>query len=268
MLTDEEISRNLPAQFGVNSNNLPAEVIERAVHNLRLDAKLNLETQAQFDAADLVNQDIDALFKETEYEEVTKKDIENLFQIPAMQRNVAAYNFFHKYKFSAASFGAFALCAYFTVTSGAALTHIHLSLGLATVAWIGVVALFVATVGFLVHIFAYLDDSMIPRHPRIDVKLKVEDIGKTAIKIPYGAKLRLEEAHDSQKFDHFYICRPQVELTNVQPKPKVIDPAIIGVKRNKVSGTEKWYMIVFWDIPKDIDATEKRIKQLKRFKLH
>lgn len=268
MVTDEEIKRNLPAQFGVNSENLPAEVIERAIHNLKLDAKLNLETQAQFDAADLVNKDIEAMLNKTDYEEITKTDIENLFQINAMQRNVAMYNLFHKYKFSAACFGGFLASTYVGVTLGVALTSMHLALGLAVVAWIGVVALLAVAIGSLIHGFAYIDNSNIPRHPRIDVKLKVEDIGKTSVKIPYGAKLRLEEAHDSNVFDHFYICRPHVELTNVQPKPKVIDPAIVGVKRNKVSGTEKWYMIVFWDIPKDIDATEKRIKQLKRFKLH
>lgn len=266
-LTNEEIKTQLPSLVGVTSNNLPAEVIERAVDNLKLDSKLGLESQSVFDAAELLNKDIENLIGTTEYEEVTKADIENLFSIPSMKRQTYMFNLFHKYKYAAGCIAMFLVLAFCTTTFGKYLAGLHLSIGVATIAWIGVVAMGIGVIASAIHAVYYLDESQIPSHPQINVSLKVEDISKTSIKIPYGAKLRLEEAFDKKMFDGFYVCRPDVTYEQVTPKPKVVDPAIIGVKRNRIAKTEKWYMIVFWDIPMDIDATEKRIKQLKRFKL-
>ena len=253
---------NLPS---VKCEHLPAEYLERVKQEIELDAKLGLSNQAKQVAAGAINKEIEALFKQTEYEEVTPKEISEHFEISKLKRSFAIHNYFQKFKY------AYAMVAYATImTCALIVSHFYKFTGmtesfviLATVL-MGLSAAFFGIWGFL----QFFDKDFI-RHTygKIHVRLDVEDVKKTMLKIPYGAKLKLEEAFDSKLFNSFLICHPNVSYMDIEPKPKIIDPAIIGVKRNTYANTDKWYLICYWDIPKDIDMAKQKIKDFKKFKI-
>lgn len=62
----------------------------------------------------------------------------------------------------------------------------------------------------------------------------VEDFDTTKVEIPYGAKLRYEEAVETKEFDQFLVCYPSLE--------ELTDPAIVGV-----ADDGSWKLIALWD---------------------
>lgn len=257
-------TQHLPA----NHENL--DYVKEFKKNIDLDIELNLEGQAKHAAKDLIDNDIDEILKGEPYEEVNLNDLERLFSIPSMRKQVSVWNFMHKYKYSMMAFVGFLVLS----NSAWALSHSsvfnHDGIPQLLEVWsvLGVIALGCSAIVSLVHSFKFSHPDHVPAHSKIVVDLRMESVEKTEMKIPYGAKLRLKEAYDTGKFDEFQIAYPKPRVEQVpRPEPKIVDPAIIGVKKNKLTRTEKWYMIVFWDIPKDKEITQKKIKELKRFKL-
>ena len=238
--------------------------------NIELDCELGLKGQAKEAAKKLVDKDIEEILKGEPYTEVNINDLEKLFGIPRMRRQSVVWNFFQKYKFSMGSLTAGIIslnaCWFLAHSSFFVLDNVP-TLGEVWMV-IACIALGVGAVAGVVMGAVYIHPDNIPRHPRLVVDLQVEDVRETSMTIPYGAKLRLKEAYDTGKFDNFKIAYPQPSIQQVdKPAPKIVDPAIIGCKRNTLTHAEKWYMIVFWDIPKDKEITEKKIKELKKFKL-
>jgi len=264
-----KIESSRPTQH-LPANQSDLEYVKDFQKNITLDVKLGLESQAREGAKELVDNDIDEILKGEPYSEVNINDLEKLFSIPQMRRKSMVWNLFQKYKYSLAYFAVAA------ITSNASwfLAHSNIfvfdNVAALSEVWavIGVVALGVAAIVGTIFGFMLLDPDKIPTHPQLVIDLQVEDVAHTSMKIPYGAKLRMEEAFDSGKFDYFKIAYPQPRIENVQkPAPKIVDPAIIGCKRNSLTRSEKWYMVVFWDIPQDKEITERKIRELKRFKL-
>jgi len=106
-------------------------------------------------------------------------------------------------------------------------------------------------------------------YSKIEVSLEIKPIQETAIKIPYGAKLKMEEAFDSKIFKNFVIAYPKFNIKKhkLLVKEKIIpridfDPAICGITEDG-----RLHMIVYWDIKKDKDKTIKSIERFKKHKL-
>ena len=267
--TMSKFQNSRPTQH-LPSNHSDLEYVKDFQKNIELDVKLGLKGQARENAKELIDNDIDEILRGEPYTEVNINDLEKLFGIPQMRRKSRVWNFYQIYKRSMGSFlGMF-------VASNASWFLAHSSVFVFDdVATLGevwtVVGVIVLAVGAFLGAFAtirFADKDYIPDHPQLIIDLDVEDVTNTSMKIPYGAKLRLEEAFDTGKFDSFKIAYPKPRVVNVlRPEPKIVDPAIIGCKKNDLTGSEKWYMIVFWDIPQDKEITEKKIKELKRFKL-
>ena len=267
--TFSSIEKSRPTQhLPVNQSDL--QYVRDFKQNIALDIKLGLESQAREGAKTLVDNDIDEILKGEPYAEVNIDDLEKLFSIPQMRRKSMLWNFTQKYKCSmlgmATAGTASNACWFLAHSSLFTFDNVASLLEVWTV--VGCVALGIVTIIALIAGFMFMDDSKIPDHPKLVIDLEVENVKHTSMKIPYGAKLRMEEAFDTGKFDSFKISYPKPRIENVKrPAPKIVDPAIIGCKKNSLTGSEKWYMVVFWDIPKDKEITEKKIKELKRFKI-
>jgi len=103
----------------------------------------------------------------------------------------------------------------------------------------------------------------------IKAELDLRPLKETDIEIPYGAKLKAEEAFDSKIFEALVIAHPKftVQKNSIEIKEKIIprinlDPAICGV-----TADDRLFMIVYWDVKKDIEKTAQKIKKFRKFKL-
>lgn len=257
-------TQHLPA------NQSDLEYVKEFQKNIELDAKLGLEGQAKEDAKELIDNDIAEILRGEPYTEVTMNDLEKLFGIPEMRRKSMVWNFYHKYKWAMGCLLSAIILTNISWATSHSEVFVYDGVTSLTEFWVGITAALSALGAVTSAVFSikFTMEDEIPDHPKLVIDLDVEDVRNTRMKIPYGAKLRLEEAFETGKFDSFKIAYPKPYIVNVaKPAPKIVDPAIIGCKKNKLTGSEKWYMIVFWDIPKDKEITEKKIKQLKKFKL-
>ena len=103
----------------------------------------------------------------------------------------------------------------------------------------------------------------------IKAELDLRPLKETDIEIPYGAKLKAEEAFDTKIFEALVIAHPKftVQKNSIEIKEKIIpkidlDPAILGM-----TADERLFMIVYWDVKKDIEKTAQKIKKFRKFKL-
>jgi hypothetical protein len=94
------------------------------------------------------------------------------------------------------------------------------------------------------------------------VDLKTENVENTEIHIPYGAKLKLLEAKETKIFNRFTISYPRLRVTGstiALPDP---DPAITG---HTMDG--RMFMVVYWDLKRDVEKITSKLQDLKKFKL-
>jgi hypothetical protein len=101
----------------------------------------------------------------------------------------------------------------------------------------------------------------------LKVKLEMETIEDTSIKIPYAAKLKTIEAKEKGIFETFAIAFPKLEVERGEfriemPKLPRVDPVILGVARDK-----RMFLIAWWDIAHDIDKVQTNIEMFKKFKV-
>lgn len=171
-------------------------------------------------------QEIDNLMKGMPYYEVSEKDLEHLFKIDVINSTITAL---------AISIPIIIACSLFSWGVWVSNT------GEARIAGMVLGDVFGLLLGFAI--------SM-PIAESLKVELKMEGLGETRIRIPYGAMLRVKEAKDSKMFNAFFIVYPAKK-----EKLAFNDPAIVG---RLPDGRLK--MIVYWDIKKDIERVLKDIR--------
>jgi len=241
------------------------------VDELEIDKKLGLTYQAKETADEILKKDIDELTSSKDYFQVTRKLIEKLFNI----RKFRSMCFFENIKESTA-----------TIISTAG-TGIAMVLG-SLVALLPVLLLYsflskipeakintgeitlfvvniVASIGILVLFIAGWINMFYDKRYSFDymkVDINYTPLKEAQVKIPRGAKLKVLEAQETKIFEDFVLVTPKFVLDHKEVYFGKIDPAILGVTKDK-----RHFMIVYWDIERDIERVIKDIGAFKKFKL-
>lgn len=278
--------------------NLPRHPLMAAVENenfkkqkkeVLLDAELGLKNQCAIDTIELLRNDIDELTSSAKYYEVDENILNRLFKIGLLKLQCLPYNFnaligsiFKVIKTSVICLiGMFSCIAVIVwrVSNTPIQSYTAFSQG---AFWYFALIVVMAIIVFVFLIFSFSklgvrsvskdkNDTVIKRTIKFEfefltVRLKNERLQETRIKIPYGAKLKLKEAKDTSIFEDFKIVYPGSNLEHTEKtfifSRKLLDPAIIGI-----TSDNRMYMIVYWDVQKDVEKTLKDIKTFTKFKL-
>lgn len=250
-----------------------SEVIKSISEELEVDKELGLRKQAEITMERALQHDIDELTSSSDYFEVSKSLLMKLFQIRSLQLKCAWSNI--KYFFS----GILTSCLLPIFLDIAALATIYpmfqysmwiwplatskptpLLVTLAAfniVAWIGWIVLLVF--GFITW------DGKKVKTTYLKVDLDMSPLSSVKAQIPYGAKLKVLEAKRTGIFTGFTYVTPKFEVYENLREIRFprIDPAILGV-----TADNRMYMIVYWDIDKDVEKVTKEIQHFKKYKLH
>jgi hypothetical protein len=240
------------------------EAINKIKEEVALDEELGLKNQASINCKKALEVDIDELTSARDYYQVTKKIVGDIFGIPAFQFRCWTNNVKEAFTsslkcgawgfiLSALAVGLFCGTIIFAHTHNMAKDINQMGMGAFIVGILGLV------VGGIV---VFVNTKW--EYTFINVKLAMEPIEGTTIKIPYGAKLKIKEAKDSKIFENFVIAHPEFETEQRSYKmPEFqIDPAILGVTKDS-----RMFMIVYWDIEHDKEKIVKNLEDYKKFKL-
>ena len=243
-----------------------------------LDRELGLAGQIDLDSKSLLKKDIDELTRSNDYFQVPKKYLNKLFKIPQLRMLCFFPNaielFLQTFRGIRVPFILFVvgillsfICVHFACLAS------HLQGGYeAKIIILTVLVGLGSLVAFIMCISSFFDGGFMNRDVDFNycfmkVKLNIEPIKETKIKIPYGAKLKFKEAKDSNLFEDFSIAFPQFYTTNknIHPRfeiPKPPDPAILGITKDN-----RFFMVCFWDVEHDVDRVKTDIKRFKKFKV-
>lgn len=277
---DEE-EKNLP----VDPSTLPSlhrhelmvkesdEIIKSIEEELNVDTELGLRNQADLTANKALKHDIDKLTSSKDYFEISSKQLSQLFQIGALKRKCYWANLISFWSgvsktcklplFLDISF--LALIYPMMIFSFAVIpwkgNPLAITLGLSNViAWVGMLIL-------LIYGIITWDKKELS-YLLINVKIDTRPLSSVSSPIPYGAKLKVLEAKKTGIFKDFVFATPEFDiegknhLIDLKKNFPPIDPAILGVTEDK-----RMYMIVYWDLDKDVERIIKNIKDFKKYKL-
>ena len=265
---------------------------------LLLDHELGLKNQMNIDAKRFFSKDIDELTRTEDYHEVSLKVVERMFKMRLMKFACFLHNIVESFTVTfkqffmsliyiiicaASAFGTYRLGVFIYMSQN----DLYQSLGIISAIVTGVIS-----ISFL--IFALMepfmtvhaievprgnDDDFTDTH-NIDVKgikldffflkvfLKIEPVEDTELSIPRGAKLRMLEAKKTGIFEGFSIAYPVLEKRHVKyhrflkQREQPTDPVLLGITKDN-----RFFLIAWWDIKKDIDRIQKDLKILKKFKV-
>jgi hypothetical protein len=288
---DEESFYKFVSNTTTSSSNLPATLdtfvldrhplmagkvspeIEKFQKELDIDKKLGLQAQAEGTAKEALVADINELTKSNNYIQVSRSILEGLFHITSLRMlclltNIQSFvkglfpNCLTPSIMSAATLVAIPLLMFFSakIFSGStSWLNYSLCIGVC-LAWMGLIVFGIFSVKQWVA-FKMAWDS-------INVNLVSQSLSTVAIKIPMGAKLKVLEAKETGIFEDFVyaypmfsINRKEIEVRKYIPKIN-IDPAILGVTKD-----QRMYMIVYWDVKKDIAHVLQQVKDFRKFKV-
>jgi hypothetical protein len=240
---------------------------------LEIDLELGLKKQAELTVVKALNHDIDDLTSSNNYFEVTKDLLDKLFQIKKLRAKCFWTNImsrisgFFKAGALPLSLHALALALIYPllrfsmwvwpVSVKGPTAFLVTACILNCFFWIGLVVLIV--IGFTNW------SNQVIEYTSLDVNVESELLSKVSEKIPYGAKLKVLEAKNTGIFNDFVYVAPEFRVTKGEHRisfPQV-DPAILGVAPDN-----RRYMIVYWDIDKDIARVIKEIEHFKKYKLN
>ena len=233
------------------------DYVEELSEEIDLNKELGLENQAKIKQCELIRKDVDVLTKSNNYFEVTEKGLEKLFGI----RKLKSKCIFHNLKIAFITSGMYIPILCFTFGILSTVSSVIVKPVLFTVfLMIAATSFFVVTVLRTLSIIK----SSRKRFPFIRIRLKTEAIEDTKIQILKGAALKFKEAKDTDIFSKFTISYPEVYCKGIDTvKQPNMDPAILA---QTVDG--RMFMVVWWDIEKDVEKSITKIKDLKQFKLN
>ncbi|MDD5649650.1 MAG: hypothetical protein PHF86_04420 [Candidatus Nanoarchaeia archaeon] len=249
------------------------KIIENISSELEIDKKLGLKNQAELTALKALNHDINELTSSRDFFEVSQDLIKKLFQINKLKRKcfinniVSKINAFFITGALPLSIHLFMLLTIYPILKFSMwiwpAVHQTPTTGLITLSVFNCIS-WICMLGLLIAGFTLWEGRSI-EYTLIDVNINSIPLSKVTDKIPYGAKLKVLEAKETGIFEDFVFITPEfvssVKHHNVS-FPSV-DPAILGVTTDK-----RMYMIVYWDIEKDVAKVVKEIEHFKKFKLH
>lgn len=248
------------------------DTIKKISEELQIDKELGMEKQTVITMDRALSHDIDQLTSSRDYYEVTPKILEKLFQIKSLKRKC----FWHNLTGAVSGILVGGALPLFLHAMTLALVYPMLKFSmiiwpittkaptafLVTMAFVNIIA----WVGWIVMlIFGFLKwDGVKIKNTIINVDLDLTPLSSVNEKIPYGAKLKVLEAKKTDIFSHFVYATPKFHTNDNEKVIKLpsIDPAILGATLDK-----RLYMIVYWDIDKDIERVVKQIEHFKKFKL-
>jgi hypothetical protein len=251
------------------------EGIEKVAKEFEVDEELGLPHQQSLTAKKALEKDIEDLTSSKDYFEVSDNVIKKLFQIRKLQTQCTLLNIksvlvaFLKGSIIPLSLSILVLALILPMisysrwvwpTSLKDPTASMITLDIFNIlSWVGMlIVLIVAVVKWCNVSIAY---------PVISVKMKAMSLKYVTDEIPFGAKLKVLEAKKTGIFEDFIYTTPEFEVQNIEknlfPELPSIDPAILGVTLDS-----RKFMIVYWDIKKDIEKVTKQIEHFKKFKLN
>jgi hypothetical protein len=244
-----------------------------------LDRELGLKGQTELDQNTFLKKDIDELTRSNDYYQITKKHLNKLFKMSQLRMLCFLPNIIESFVQALIgvrvplilfmtgiflSFGCIHLaCWAFHLQGGYEAKAIILMVVVGS----GALAAFIMCISsFFEGGFKNRDVDF--RFCFMKVKLNLEPILETKIKIPYGAKLKFKEAKDSNLFEGFSVASPEFYTTDKNyhpclklPKP-LSDPAVLGITKDN-----RLFMVCFWDVEHDVDRVKTDIKKFKKFKI-
>jgi hypothetical protein len=232
--------------------------LEKLEKELKLDQQLGLKEQINIDAHEVLKRDIEELTRSNNYYEVSKNDLHKLFQFRRLKAKCASFNiaeFFEK---------TFALLAFVTLLISSIVVNVKFLFGHnhQVLSLLSVAAAVAFGIACIIVLKMYADGNI--KYKFLDIDLMMEDIQRTSMKIPYGAKLKIVEAKDSKIFEGFVIAYPKLKMTEVDfkiEKRMQLDPAILGVTQDK-----RMYMVCYWDIKLDVEKVVNQIDKMKKIR--
>jgi hypothetical protein len=254
-----------PLQKGKSGNG-----IEEISEEFKIDKELGLMYQAKHTAKEALKQDIDELTSSRDYFEVSNDLLKKLFKIGKLKRKCILNNIISPVKgfFKAGQIGLsihifVLLMIYPMIKFSAWILDKTVTPFLVTVSvfniisWIAMIALLI--LGFFVWSGRTINYTL------MWVKINMTPLSEVTTKIPYGAKLKVLEAKKTKIFEDFVYVTPEFYTEGKRHTINFpsIDPAIVGLTSDK-----RMYMIVYWDIEKDVAKVVKEIEHFKKYKLH
>lgn len=248
------------------------EVIASLNKEFELDMELGLKKQAEITVVKALSHDIDELTSSNDYYEVSPALLEKLFHIKSLRSMCFWSNLTSRITgfFKAGPLPLFLhaltlalfypLLAYSMWAWPIASTHpTPLSVSLAGLDLI----LWVIWCVPLVYGFTLWGNRTISYNV-LSVDISSQLLSGVTDKIPFGAKLKVLEAKKTGIFKDFVYVTPEFSVEKGQHTLSFpdIDPAILGVTPDN-----RRYMVVYWDIDKDVARVVKEIEHFKKFKL-
>lgn len=247
-------------------------IIESVVKELEIDQELGLIHQADLTSKKALEADIDELTSSRDYFQVSQELLKKLFQFNKLQWKCVWHNFispivgFFKAGILPLSLHAIMLISIYLMILfsvwiwplvGKYHTPLIVTISIFNIiSWLGV--LFLLVIGFV------LWSGRTITYTQIGVKIKSTPLSSVSERIPYGAKLKVFEAKKTGIFKDFVYITPEF---NYEVRHSVIkypdwpslDPAILGTTEDG-----RMYMIVYWDIEKDVAKVVKEIEHFKK----
>lgn len=249
------------------------EYVTKLKEDLNLDQELGLKKQAAMDQTKTLRLDIDELTSSENFFEITRKQLDKLFQMGRLKRKVALANTVE------IIVGTLKSIDYWSYLLAFLILLFTFTCIVCTRGWEGPVNWangFLVTSFFVTGVLASvcicylinrLNKKTVFEYTFLKVYMNIESLNDTMIEIPRGAKIKTVEAGHTKIFKDFVIARPDLEVENKSVSnflPKItFDPAILG---NTHDG--RMFMIVWWDIKKDIEKVIHNIQRFKKFKLN
>jgi hypothetical protein len=280
----KETPMNLPATIDAVSYlrhpKAPAEAdyTKAKKDEINLDVELGLQGQFTLDQNSLLKQDINELTKSNDYREVTPRILDKLFKMAQLKTMCFVPNV---KEISMQTFRGIRVPLLFSVLTVALVVacvqlgykgngingphSMYLDLS-ALVTGIGAVCSVVIGISSFFS-GGVLHNDVVFEYCFLGVRLKMESVNQTKMKIPYPAKLKMKEAKDSGLFKDFVITHPEFYTESKKFKPELKlpsfpDPIVLGVAEDN-----RMFMVAWWDIKRDIDRVKENIKVFKKFKV-
>jgi hypothetical protein len=249
------------------------EMIESIKEELEIDKQLGLEKQAKITVEKALQHDIDNLTSSNDFFEVSQNLMQRLFQISMLERKCFFANTLNMIKgvltagvlplslhvlflLSIYPMLKFSMWIWPITTTAPTAMLVFISI-LNCILWCSIIV----PLGYGFSLWG----NIIIKYPVLRVKMESKPLSSVSDKIPYGAKLKVLEAKKTGIFQDFVFITPEFSVKNEEYKVRFpsIDPAILGITADK-----RMFMIVYWDIDKDVAKVIKEIELFKKFKLN